>query len=385
MTTASHWRQVGVSLLILAVVLSLKWIAPSAASFGPYAQRLSERLFWRGLNIEDRERGQNGYYEVLLNRGQQLSSRVTSNDFLRAAWQQQTDKTPPPIIEPVRSFRSHVFAPNTVQEFTDLHTNSLGYPDREFALEKPPGTRRIAVLGDSTTRGFGARYGQGWEPQLEDRLNAQNRSDQVSRFELMNFAVDGYRITQVLDTALEDVRPFKPDVYLVVFSEKMISRSLWSSHLSQLIRGRRDLKYPFLRDTVAEAGVAAGDRVSRSRAMLEGARVKTIDWALREIQDAARHDGATVVVAMIPTITRWGSYDEAFGPLYPVFDSLGIPLVDALDAFDGQADLEALRFKNEYFQVDPHPNEAGYAILFERLYAKILANPTTRSAILGQG
>ena len=81
-------------------------------------------------------------------------------------------------------------------------------------MAKPAGVRRLVLLGDSMTRGLGVPPGTGWEPLLERDLNARYTSPAVRQFELLNFGVSGYRMTQMLDVGLEVAPRFKPDVYV---------------------------------------------------------------------------------------------------------------------------------------------------------------------------
>src|SRR5258708_21612512 len=48
-----------------------------------------------------------------------------------------------------------------------VKTNSYGYRDREFSLEKPPGMLRIVMLGDSFTEGWGAPEQETFSKRIE--------------------------------------------------------------------------------------------------------------------------------------------------------------------------------------------------------------------------
>jgi hypothetical protein len=82
--------------------------------------------------------------------------------------------------------------------------------DRDFALEKPPGTCRIAVFGDS--------YFMGYEVDLKDtfsaRLEARLRASRIN-VEVLNFSVSGFGTAEMLRTYEAFGRNFAPD--LVIF------------------------------------------------------------------------------------------------------------------------------------------------------------------------
>lgn len=93
--------------------------------------------------------------------------------------------------------------------------NRLGFRDpREYSIEKPPGTFRILVLGDSVTFGHGATFETTYPFLLEQRLKAW-RPD--VRWEVWNLGVPGYNTRQEL-AYLQEVGPrFQPDLVVIGF------------------------------------------------------------------------------------------------------------------------------------------------------------------------
>jgi len=67
--------------------------------------------------------------------------------------------------------------------------NSYGMRDREFSIEKPPGTVRILMLGDSYTFGIGNNLDDTFSKQLERKLN---ESGEGRRFEVINGGCSSY-------------------------------------------------------------------------------------------------------------------------------------------------------------------------------------------------
>jgi hypothetical protein len=96
-----------------------------------------------------------------------------------------------------------------------VRTNSLGFRDpREYAIDKPPGTFRVIVIGDSVTFGHGAVYEATYPFLLEQRLQRW-RSD--VRWEVWNLGVPGYNTRQEL-TLLKEIGPrIQPDLVVVGF------------------------------------------------------------------------------------------------------------------------------------------------------------------------
>ena len=96
----------------------------------------------------------------------------------------------------------------------EFRINSLGMRDKEYAVEKPPGVARIAILGDSFTFGNGVPEEATFANVLEASLNA-SRDD--TTYEVMNFGVKGYDTGQELATLREVALPLEPDLIVVAY------------------------------------------------------------------------------------------------------------------------------------------------------------------------
>ncbi len=91
--------------------------------------------------------------------------------------------------------------------------NSLGFRDREHSIEKPPGTYRILVLGDSITQGFGIEANEDvFTSVLETKLRTKGVNAEV-----LNFGVSGYNTEQEVETLREKGVPFDPDLVVLAF------------------------------------------------------------------------------------------------------------------------------------------------------------------------
>jgi len=386
----AYWRAAALSTGLLVLVLAIGMV--DVLGFGEPAKLTPAGSFVRimrdaGLNQEDRQKQTVGYYEGLLNAG----ARVTSMGSLL------TGQLNPPIPSATRNIRAlrqrdkyditrdflyYIPKPNLdVPDYADsrlrLVTNSARMSDREYPVTKPPDTRRIAVIGDSVTRGQGAPFGESFEALLEERLN-ERASSTGSRFEVLNFAVSGYRITQFVDVGLERAAPYRPDVYLVCLTHLSIS-GRWGDHLEQLVDDGVDLKYPFLRELAAEARLRANDDPIVTDAKLAPFRTSTIQWAVSAIRDNAARDGAATVVVLVPTVREISGLREDFAGAAEMFSGLDIPVVDLIDTFADVEDLNTFRVSPD----NVHPNAAGHRRLFSALHDKILSDPRLRLMVLG--
>ena len=98
---------------------------------------------------------------------------------------------------------------------TYVKINSQGFHDREHTLAKPPGTLRIAVVGDSFTEALQVPLENAFwsvmEPKLQECLQRAS-----SKVEVLSFGVGGFSTAQELVLLQKRVWQFSPDVVVLL-------------------------------------------------------------------------------------------------------------------------------------------------------------------------
>lgn len=102
-------------------------------------------------------------------------------------------------------------------------SNSLGYRNEDFELERPESTTRIVCFGDSSTFGIGTPQPETWPAQLESSLNSDpaffltqlKRKPSESRVEVVNAGAPGYTSYQILQRMRRELKSLAPDVVLM--------------------------------------------------------------------------------------------------------------------------------------------------------------------------
>jgi lysophospholipase L1-like esterase len=125
----------------------------------------------------------------------------------------------------VRANQPHVQTRHYVPGEYDVRitTNSAGMRgQREYTLEKPAGVRRILILGDSFSHGYGVEDAEVVSVLLEDMLNqrAQGR-----KYEVINLSVSGFGQAEELITYRARGRQYVPDIVILFFFENDIGNN----------------------------------------------------------------------------------------------------------------------------------------------------------------
>jgi hypothetical protein len=99
-----------------------------------------------------------------------------------------------------------------------LRGNNLGYPGKDFVIEKKPGVRRLAVLGDSFAVGPAVAFSDNFLTRLESLL---------PNVEAYNFGISSTGPREYQTVLHDDVWQFQPDIVLVcVFVGNDITENL---------------------------------------------------------------------------------------------------------------------------------------------------------------
>ncbi len=102
-----------------------------------------------------------------------------------------------------------------VQAEVEYRINALGLRGPETTVAKPPGARRIAVLGDSIAFGYWVAEPDAFPRQLE-LLLGQVRGPGPA-VEVLNFGVPGYNLDQEIEVLRTRALDFEPDVVVIAF------------------------------------------------------------------------------------------------------------------------------------------------------------------------
>jgi hypothetical protein len=247
---------------------------------------------------------------------------------------------------------------NVREQRARVTTNSAGMRDRERTIEKPAGTYRVAVTGDSFTEALQVADDETFTRRAERRLNAGDRQE---RFELLNFGMSGAGPVQQLLRAQHAATAFSPDALVMLVNVRQLqARLLTNDSLSpayvRTADGDLALGYRFrerrsqrLRDSftgrfffalmdhsriaravylyIAHRGAAAAVMASASASPLACEQVHT------RLRRAAQAWGASAPRAANAALDAWLRDVEAFAevrgmPVALVFLGLGMPRAD---------------------------------------------------------
>lgn len=271
------------------------------------------------------------------------------------------------------SYGIRVNEPNQVYWHTSadfkiqIRTNSRGVrSDREILYEKPPGVRRIVVLGDS--------FGMGYEVNLEDsflHVMEQTLREAGANVEVVNLSVSGHGNAEELIMLREEGLKYDPDLVLLCWHatdyEDNVRSGLFGLENGSLVRKNaaylpgvatreRLSQYAVYRWAEAHSQVYAWTRecvavqIKRALAFIRGGeepdqgenRLPSSSGAqpgtpltvalLREIQRESQEHGARFLILDIPV---WAARTEFFSvfPHDASGNTFDLPVVNPTSAF----------------------------------------------------
>jgi len=103
-----------------------------------------------------------------------------------------------------------------------IEINQLGYRDRDRTLEKPEGTVRIGVFGDSQTEAVQVHVDEAFTYLLEDKF-----ADNDRQIEVLNFGTNGFSPTQELLLLEKEIGRYDLDIVVTaLFLDNDVSGSI---------------------------------------------------------------------------------------------------------------------------------------------------------------
>ncbi len=279
-----------------------------------------------------------------------------------------------------RGVVSHVHRPSRSAKLmgVEVALNSLGDRGPELADPKPPGTRRVLVLGSSITMGWGVPFDATLTSAAEKRLNTEQPFGPATRFEFINAGIGNYNTLFQRELFRDQYPRVKPDaVVLNYFISDVQPRTMGRDSVV--------LKHSFL-------AAWAFDRISQWQFARSGKNLLTFysdlyadgsdAWRvtqekIREMRDTCTADGVPFTVMIVPDIhdlSPGTPYRALYEKMDTAFRADGFDVVNTLGAFQRQfgADVSKLWIQAD----DPHPNAAGHALMAGQLAEHFVrANP----------
>ena len=372
------WRDLAplLGLLALLALSARDWYTPVAPRLASTVAALQRST----LNARDAALQQKGYYENLDNQSR-MSAQLWNVTAQKPAHWTSLDNAGAYHVR--NDFLRGELRPNVRVMFNDqlLTTNAWGMRDPERTLAKPAGTYRIALLGPSYVMGSGVADADTISRLLEERLNSQVPAATRRTFEVLNFGVAAYALTQQLAILDEKVLRFQPDAVVFVDSANLTAPMMQhllntiafhqGAHFTRLNEallssgaialGRDGLAVPFdtTRSLLERLGVPTrmpwGEAEQRLRRSAEGIRRATFE----EMVAIVRAHGAVPVFLGLDTVTE--PPEHPVSALREAADA-GMLVFDLFDLWHGR-NFDSLRVA----AWDNHPNAAGNALIAQRL------------------
>ena len=240
-------------------------------------------------------------------------------------------------------------------------TNAQGLRDKEYPLEKPANTFRVAVIGDSSTLPEGVKIENAYHSLLEERMNEEQ--DDVT-YEFINFGVPGYDPTDYETVIRSKALAYNPDLVLVAFSPRNDYEPrppLWKFKVYTEPLEDRFFQLYVLKLLREEFPIFGKNHLSPgwNKKIEFDADGQYIAESFAAIAATAKHHQVPVVLAVLDFIP---THKELRRIIQQDAAAQGMHVVDLSDSFAGN------HKKYWIYPTDSHPNAKANRIFAEVLY-----------------
>ncbi len=249
-----------------------------------------------------------------------------------------------------------------------LRTNRWGMRDKEYDKAKAPGTYRIAMLGPSHAMGSGVADDETFESLLESRLNRERAGNPAAHYDILNFAVEGFGLTQQrLLLERPRVWEFQPDAILLVAHP--VEYFFIARYLVQEFERRAEPEDSAMRALAVQAGVKKGMTDDQVQKVIKPFADPLIAHELRLIADLCAVHHVRCLFSLVPTPT-WPNSRAAGPGMAKAAEASGFQVLNIDSVFEG-GDSRVLTVA----PWDYHPNAKAHAMIADRLYDAITSRP----------
>ncbi|OJW81024.1 MAG: hypothetical protein BGO69_02885 [Bacteroidetes bacterium 46-16] len=237
-------------------------------------------------------------------------------------------------------------------------TNSYGFRDKDYPLQKGANTFRIALVGGSYEMGSGVDENEVFEKIVEDSLNTYYKGD--PNIEILNFAMGSFTSVPQMEILRTQVIQFHPDEMMIFYHTDEMRRA--SRFFARYITNGVDLKYDYLLKVKAASGVKQSMSIEEIISRLDPYMPALTAWCYSQMDSICRANNIKPVWIFLPTTS-----DELEGSELVKFrhmaDTAGFSTYVLNGVFDG--------YKHDQIVVsdeDTHPNALGHRLIANKLF-----------------
>ena len=248
----------------------------------------------------------------------------------------------------------------------NFQTNAFGIRDKNYSLNKPSGTKRIALLGGSYQMGSGVNNDQVFEAIAEERLNKEMTDSVNKNYEIFNFAAGGYYLLQQVE--LTNTTVFKYNVDGLIYFAHTDEREKVVRFFANLIKRELPLNYPFLKYIQEVSGARSYMSLMQIKEKLQPYADTIMKWGYKEIADKCKTHNVVPVWTYMETTTEYVNNEEYY-ELKAYAESLGFVTLDLRNTY-WKIDRKEIQLS----EWNTHPNVLGHRIIADRFYKELTKN-----------
>lgn len=320
------------------------------------------------LSRRDTQTLERGYYENLVGVSRfnaelwEVYSRQSQSDWRRLDEVGVERRFDDPIHAELRPNQGVVF------HGASLRTNRWGMRDQDYDKAKAPGTYRIAMLGPSHAMGSGVADDETFESLLESRLNRERAGNPAAHYDILNFAVEGFGLTQQrLLLERPRVWEFQPDAILLVAHP--VEYFFIARYLVQEYERRAEPEDSSMRALAQQAGVTKGMTDDQVQKLIKPLADPLIAHEMQLIVDLCAVHWVRCLFSLVPTPT-WPNSRAAGPGMAKAAVASGFQVLNIDSVFEG-GDSRVLTVA----PWDYHPNAKAHAMIADRLFDAITSQP----------
>jgi lysophospholipase L1-like esterase len=273
-----------------------------------------------------------------------------------------------PIYDPKLPFHHK---PHRVGRYygAEIRTNSQGLRDVERITPKPPGSRRIVLLGDSFALGWGVTFSETIAQRLEQKF-----ANRTSRYEVINMGTGNYNSTMEVELFKRKGLALEPDTVVLLYYINDV----------EAVPEINPISYAILKQMYLPAYITA--RIRQLKVMNSGedglltyySRLYATDSdnarkarnALQELVRLTADKKIKLLMVNIPDLRRLKAYPFNFATALPqgVAAENSVPFLDLLPFFNTY-DGNSLWVSKE----DPHMNGLASGIAAQAIFNKLVS------------